>query len=470
MPGRPRLLWRNTLTIAGGVTSVVALLFILSFLFFDLAFGQRSPYLGLFIYMVFPGFLVLGLALIVAGLLVARRRVKRSGGDLTGDQYYPRVDLSLRSHRRALAGTGLLVALGLPFIGLMSYEGYHYSESNGFCGLVCHRVMEPQFTAHRRSPHARVECAECHIGAGASWYVKSKLSGVRQVLAVARNSYPRPIPPAIKELRPAAETCEQCHWPAKFFGDQLVTINHFASDATSTHRPIRMLVKTGGSDTSTGPPSGIHWHMALGKRIEFVATDESLQEIAWARVTDRRTGRRTVYRSDGASADGGPPDGTRRTVDCMDCHNRATHVFHAPSRAVDNALNADPTLRSLPFAKRELVAAMVEPWASQRQDGAAVAAALRQFYQSGRFEVGATLGTELDRLIEVGRGIFESNFFSRMKVSWRSYPDNVGHLEFPGCFRCHDGKHVDDAGNPITPRCSACTRSSFPRTPGRPAR
>ncbi len=445
--------------------SIVALLFILSFLFFDLASAGRSPYLGLFTYLVFPGFLVLGIALIVAGLLVARWRTRRLSGHAGRDQYYPRIDLSLKSHRRALAGIGLAAVLALPVIGLMSYEGYHYTDSNEFCGLVCHSVMEPQFTAHRYSPHARVDCAECHIGEGASWYVKSKLSGVRQVVAVARNSYSRPIPPAIKELRPATETCEQCHWPAKFFGDQLITINHVASDEANTHKQVRLLVKTGGSDASTGPPSGIHWHMTLGKKIEFVATDEFLQEIPWARVTDRNTGMQAVYRSDGRPAADPTPDGTHRTVDCMDCHNRATHIFRTPSRAVDSVLAVEPALCSLPFAKRELVASIVKPYGSKEEGRAGIAAALRQFYQTRQPEAGAAHGRELDRLIEVGQRSYDRSFFPTMKVSWRTYPDNIGHLEFVGCFRCHDDKHMDYEGKPITRDCSACHEFLVPVDP-----
>jgi len=436
--------------------SLVALLIMLSLLFFDLAAGQPSPYLGLFTYLIFPGFLMLGIALILAGLLVARWRGKRGSVAAGPDEYYPRIDLSLRSHRRALVGIGSVAVLALPFIGLISYEGYHYTDSNEFCGLVCHGVMEPQFTAHRQSPHARVDCAECHIGAGANWYVKSKLSGVRQVVATTLNTYPRPIPPAITELRPARETCEECHWPAKFFGDQLIAINHIASDEANTHRQVRMLVKTGGSDASTGPPSGIHWHMTLGKKIEFVATDESLQEIAWARVTDRHTGLQTVYRSDGRSADEAPPEGTGRTVDCMDCHNRATHIFRTPAEAVDNVLTVEPTLRSLPFAKRELVANMVKPYHSKAEGRAGIAAELKRFYQTHYPQVGHAAGSELHRLIEVGQRSYEGNFFPNMRVSWRTYPDNIGHLEFVGCFRCHDGRHLNDEGNPITRQCSSC--------------
>jgi hypothetical protein len=205
-----------------------------------------------------------------------------------------------------------------------------------------------------------------------------------------------------------------------------------------------------------GPPSGIHWSMALGKKVEFVATDEALQEIPWARVTDRETGVQTVYRSDGRSGDDPPPVGTRRTVDCMDCHNRSTHVFRTPSRAVNSALIVEPELRSIPFAKRELVAAIVKPYPSREEGRAGVTSAVRGFYQDDYPEVFEARGGEVDRLIEIAKACYNRSFFPRMNVSWRTYCNNIGHLEFAGCFRCHDGKHVDDEGNPITRECSAC--------------
>jgi hypothetical protein len=360
------------------------------------------------------------------------------------------------------------VALALPVIGLLSYRGYHYTDSTEFCGRVCHEVMEPQHTAYLRSPHARVECAECHIGAGASWYVKSKLSGLRQVLAVATDSFPRPIPPAIRELRPATETCQQCHWPAKFFGDQLRVIEHFVPDEANTHEVIRMLVKTGGNDPATGPPSGIHWHMALGFEIEFVATDHNLQEIPWVKITDRASGREQVFRADGLGQDDPPPEGTRRSLDCMDCHNRPTHVFRSPDREANAALLVEPSLQSLPFAKRELVAALVAPYADKEAGLAGVEAALRGFYEEQHPDVYTATKAGVESLVAAARRIYQVSFFPSMSVRWTTYPDNIGHKEYDGCFRCHDGKHVNADGQAISTDCRDCHMFLTPPDPERP--
>jgi len=468
-PGSPtapsvRVLWRNTLTVGGGIATILIALFIVGFLVVDLVSTQRSPYVGLFTFLVFPVLAVFSMLLTLIGLVHARRRLKRRFGSTNGYQYYPRIDLGNSRHRRYLAVIIGVVALALPTIGVVSYQGYHYTDSNQFCGNVCHTVMQPQFTAYQQSPHAHVACSECHIGSGASWYVKSKLSGIRQVFAVALNSYPRPIPPAIQELRPATDTCRECHWPAKFFGDQLVTIEHFASDEANTRSKVRMLLKTGGSDPSTGPPSGIHWHMALGFTIEYIARDKFLQDIPWVRMTDRSTERQAVYRSDGLSSHDPPPEGIHRTVDCMDCHNRPTHVFRSPDRAVDAALNVHASLQTLPSAKRETVAALAKKYATKDEGLAQVTNAVAGFYEREHPDVWRQRKTDVDQLVNVAREIYSTNFFPEMNVSWRTYPDNIGHKIYPGCFRCHDGEHKDDKGASIRSDCTTCHEFLQPGT------
>ena len=448
--------WRNTLTVGGGIVAALGLLFMVGFFVVELASPQRSPYLGLFTFLVFPCVVVAGVLAIGVGLLAARRRFQKRYGPSAVYQYFPRIDLTDARQRRVLGFATGGFAIAIPMVGILSYEGYHYTDSNQFCGVVCHTVMQPQYTAYQHSAHAHVGCAECHIGAGASWYVKSKLSGIRQVFAVALNSFPRPIPPAIQELRPATETCRQCHWPAKFYGDQLVTIEHFASDEANSHSRHRMLLKTGGSDPSTGPPSGIHWHMALGFTIEYVAVDKLLQEIPWVKMTDQSTGRQAVYRSDGLTSADSLPAGTHRTVDCMDCHNRPTHIFRSPDQTVNSALNVNPALQTLPFAKREAVAALATPYAGTKEALSSISNSIARFYETEYPTIWNSRKADVDRLILSTKDIYSTYFFPDMNVTWRTYPNNIGHKIFPGCFRCHDGKHVDDGGRAISHECKTC--------------
>ncbi len=460
-----RHLWRNSLTVAGGLISGVTTLFLLSFLFFDLLAPNPNPYLGVFTYLIFPIILVIGLLMITIGLWVARRKHLREGIKATA-YYLPRIDFNDPRQRRVLS-LGAATTLGsLPIIGLLSYRGYHYTDSNEFCGKVCHEVMEPQYTAYQHSPHAHVDCAECHIGEGATWYVKAKLSGLRQVWAVARGSFPRPIPPAIHELRPATETCGQCHWPSRFYGDQLVTQNHYASDEANTRGQLRMLLKTGGSDPRMGPPSGIHWHMAEGFSVEYVATDHDLQVIPWVQMVNHNTGEKRVFRSDGKAHTEAPPEGTHRTIDCMDCHNRPTHIFHPPDRAVNKALDVHPALQTMPFAKREMVSALTKDYATKDEALKSIDTSLREFYQKNHAGIATDRAKDVDQLVAMGQSVYSSNIFPAMNASWESYPNNIGHMFYPGCFRCHEGKHVDDKGVAITHECSACHEFIVPAAGG----
>ncbi len=452
---RPRRLWHNKTTYAGAAFSTMVLLFILSLLFFDIIAPHGNPYIGLFTFLVLPGFLVIGLIVTILGVVLALRRVRR-GESLEPVQFLPRIDLNIPAQRRIVIAVLSIAAMSVPFIGIMSYEGYHYTESNEFCGTVCHAVMQPQYWAHEASPHARVRCAECHIGEGAGWFVKSKLSGIRQVLAVTLDTYPHPIPTAIEELRPATDTCEQCHWPEHFYGDQLVMREHFGTDEESSARPLRLLMRTGGSDNSIGQSTGIHWHVARGHSVEYVATDEALQEIPWIRFTDHKTGVEKVFRSDGLKSDAPPPSGHQRTMDCMDCHNRATHVFRSPLREANEALADAPGLRRLPFAKRELVRALVENPGADRDGAKVVTAALDSYYRENYPEETREYGIELERLLEVAAEIAGRMRFADMGVDWRTYPNNAGHFMSPGCFRCHAGDHVDEENRPIVATCKTC--------------
>ena len=88
---------------------------------------------------------------------------------------------------------------------LGSYRVFEETESPQFCGALCHTVMKPEYTAYKISPHSRVRCTECHIGPGASWFVRAKLSGLYQVYATVTDVYPRPIPVPVQNLRPAGK-------------------------------------------------------------------------------------------------------------------------------------------------------------------------------------------------------------------------------------------------------------------------
>src|SRR5579864_2317918 len=282
---RLRELVRNPISLVGLVLAIVASGNFLFLFFIDLSSEHPSPYVGILAYMVAPAFLVLGLSMVPFGVWYDRRKRRQHPAEPIR---YLHVDFNDPSQRGALTFifTFVVAFIGLSVVG--SYKAYEFTDSVQFCGQLCHSVMNPEFTAYQLSPHARVACVECHVGAGASWYVRSKLSGARQVFATAFKTFPRPIPTPVHNLRPAQDTCEECHWPKKFYGAQLKVFNHYANDESNTLRQIRMIIKTGGGDPATGAPEGIHWHMNIGNKIDYVASDEKRQVTPYIHVEDQQ--------------------------------------------------------------------------------------------------------------------------------------------------------------------------------------
>ncbi|RMF71071.1 MAG: cytochrome C, partial [Planctomycetota bacterium] len=444
----------NFISIVGLVIVAVSTLLIVTFIVFSLITTNPNPYFDIVGYMVLPGVLVMGLLIVPVGVYLKYRRRLREAADPDVDP----VAINLRDRRirgAALVFSGATFLVVLPILAVSGYEGYHYTESTEFCAKVCHTVMEPQGVAHASSPHARVRCAACHIGEGAGWFVKSKLSGTRQVFAVWLNTYSRPIPPAITELRPARETCEECHWPAKFFGSQLKEYVHYSPDEANSRRVVRAILKVGGADESIGRVEGIHMHMITEAKIQYVASDEHLQDIRWVKHI-AKDGTEEVYRSDGLPADAPPPEGIVRTVDCMDCHNRGAHHFRPPARAIDLELEAGRIDRTLPFIKRESVKAMLIPYDSVEAAEAGIRKHLMTFYAENYPEILKSRGDAVEAAVSAVQAAYRRNNFPYMRVNWQSYPENIGHMMSSGCFRCHDGRHVSDDGRAISSSCETC--------------
>jgi nitrate/TMAO reductase-like tetraheme cytochrome c subunit len=450
-PGRRRGWFRNPISYLGAAVAVVAFINIVFLFLIDALSSRPSPYIGIFAYMIMPGFLVLGLLLILAGMLRERSRRRRQLVD-PGPRF-PRIDLNNPEQRSKLAfGLAFLVVFIL-LTALGSYRAYQFTDSVQFCGQLCHSVMDPEYQAYRLSPHARVACVDCHVGAGASWYVRSKLSGARQVYAAAFNTFPRPIPTPVANLRPAQETCEQCHWPRRFVGDQLKTITHYAADEKNTPRQVRLVIKTGGGDPSTGMATGIHWHMNIGNEVQFAVTDPKQQKIDWVQVRNRQSGAVTVYKAqDTDKSDAQLAAAPRRTMDCIACHNRPTHIYVPPDRSVDQSLLAGRLDAAMPFMKAQAVAALVGDYGTTEKAMQGIARSLRDFY-ARQPQVPAA---KVEAAIQEVQRIYRSSIFPEMKVDWRTHPDNIGHYYFPGCFRCHDGQHVSPAGKVLTQDCNVC--------------
>lgn len=453
-PPRTPSLLENWTSLAGMVLAASSFFAAACLIAIDYFRGFKNPYMGILTYLIAPAFLVAGLVLIALGALLERRRRRRlAPGEVPR---YPRLDLNVPRQRNTFVAVSAATFLFLILTALGSYRTYQFTESVAFCGTTCHTIMHPEYTAYRESPHARVPCVACHIGPGASWFVKSKLSGAYQVFATLTGRYPRPIPAPIRNLRPAQQTCEQCHWPRKFYGAVERVLPHYLPDSANSPWPIRLLLKIGGGDPAFGPVGGIHWHMNIANRIEYIATDSERQVIPWVRLRDAR-GRVTVFQS---TTDPLTPQqiaaARPRVMDCIDCHDRPTHIYQAPSTAVNLAMSTGGIDSTLPFIKREAVGALTGKYASTAAAVAGIASTLKAFYDTA--DAGRIGGdtTAVSGAIAAVQRLYRHNFFPHMRVSWRVYPDNIGHKNFPGCFRCHDGNHVSADGRVIPHDCGTC--------------
>ena len=283
----------NPVTLAGASLAAVSFGLIIFLFILEFFSGESNPYLGIITFIILPVFLIIGLLLIAYGIRRERRRIKK-GIERSGK--FIIIDLNDVKQRRVVATFTFGTLLLLLFSAFGSYKAFEYSESDEFCGKVCHVVMEPEYTAYLSSPHARVGCVGCHIGSGADWFVKAKISGAYQVYSVLFNKYSRPIPTPVHNLRPAVGTCEQCHSPGHFFSEIKYKSDYFLYDEANTKSSISMLLKIGGGNSELGRAEGIHWHMNVANKVEYIHLDDKRNVIPWVRQVNRE-GKEIIYSS-----------------------------------------------------------------------------------------------------------------------------------------------------------------------------
>jgi len=438
-------LWRNWLTLIGLFTGGVSLLLWLVLIVITFSSENLSTYFSVVTYVLIPAFMG-GCGLLVAvGMFRARSRMKRRGIV----PVMPVIDLG---NRRTLGRLILFNAVGLLFIVLAvvaAYQAYHFTESVEFCGRICHEVMKPEYTAFQHSPHANITCTECHIGSGAKFFVKSKISGLYQVYSVLFDKFDRPIKTPVENLRPAKETCMTCHWPTKFFGAVLRKWTYYLSDEENSPWTTKMLLNIGGGDPAKGPIHGIHWHTEGVNTVEYIATDPKRMVIPWVRVTDQ-FGKVKVFQTKDKGirlTDEQIATIPRRRMDCMDCHNRPSHQIWSPNAALDVAISAGRIDSSIPSIKLNAAELLAAEYQTEAEALAAIDGKLRKEYKDD---------PRLDATVQEIQSIYSLNFFPEMKVRWDVVPNHVGHKITPGCFRCHDDEHVSDDGEKISKDCNLC--------------
>lgn len=451
---RPPSLLRNYVSFVGMAIILAAVTSDLLLFFIEITASAENAYIGILTYILMPSVMMFGIAVAIVGMLFERRRRRKSTPEDV--LAYPMLDLNNPHTRRTfmIFMVGTLVFISVSAFG--SYKAFEYSESVVFCGETCHSVMKPEYLAYKAGAHSRVRCVDCHVGSGADWYVKSKLSGAYQLYSVTFDKYSRPINSPVHNLRPASGTCEQCHWPEKFFGGQMKVFNRYGNDEQNTLHQTKMLLNVGGNSPTTGQVTGIHWHVNVNNEVNYVNTDDQRQVIPWVSIKDK-DGKVTEYfdRNNPIAPDK-VESSAKRKMDCIDCHNRPAHNYVPPDLAVDNALAAGSIDATLPFIKRQAVAALTGKYETTQEALTAIDTSISGFYNTNYQNLHAQRDGDIKKAVAELQRIFQNYVFPEMRVDWKTHPNNAGHMISQGCFRCHDGNHVSKEGKVITNDCNVC--------------
>lgn len=409
----------------------------------------KDPYMGLLTVFALPGIFFLGLLLIPIGMWLQRGIHL---GRKTLPATFQKISLDNPQVRTFLMFLLVATAVNVLIAGQLTSRAVTYMEGDQFCGQTCHTPMQPEYASYVNSNHAHVACTDCHVGEGAGAFLQSKIAGTRQLLLEITGGYDRPIPSPVHSLRPARDTCEKCHWPNRFTGDLFVVRTHYTDDEQNTPATTVALMRVGGHNWKG--TIGIHGrHSEAAGRIDYIATDSKRQVIPEVTYT-AANGTVTVYKLKGSKATADDlAKGEHRQMDCIDCHNRPTHVFELPEIAVDRQMVSGSISTALPYVKKKAVELLKASYADRETGIRETGAKLTAFYKEKYPQADADAVKNAAAAVQ---SVYASNVFPEMKVTWGSYPDNIGHMDSAGCFRCHDGDHVNAAGKEIPNDCAVC--------------
>lgn len=433
--------WLSLLGCALLATALISWLFVLPL---QLRGHASNPYVGIIAFLILPLIFFAGLILVPIGVYISKHRIREGFAQPAFDRH--------TALRRIAWFFGITTVLNILIGTQITYRAVSYMDTPQFCGSSCH-TMAPQFAAYQNSPHSRVECVECHVAPGAAGWVNSKANGLRQLFQTVSGTAPRPVPSALASNRlvPSRETCENCHWPQNLTGVRLRIISKYAEDEPNTRTQTVLLMMVGGNRIP-----GIHGaHFGPGIHIRFAASDPERQTIPWIEYGNTETGTVRTFVSPEAAKDLAS-NMPKFEMQCVDCHNRPTHTFELPDRAMDRALALGEIPVTLPFVKKQAVELLKKNYATRQEAAAHIPLAFASFYQQNFADISAARSEDIRQAGKAILAIYNRNIFPELKVAWGTYPNNLGHTDFPGCFRCHDGSHTASDGQSITQDCSTC--------------
>ncbi|MBD3235051.1 MAG: hypothetical protein GF315_15115 [candidate division Zixibacteria bacterium] len=410
-----------------------------------------NAYVGLVTYLLFPALFVIGLILIPISWYSYKKGTGKTSRELLKERF-EQEEVEPRTYGSKLIQTiAIFTIINIIFLSGASMKMLQFMDRPYFCGTACHDVMNPEWVTYQDSPHARVKCVDCHVGEGGEALIDSKLNGLWQIISAAFELYEKPIPTPVHQLRPARETCEKCHWPDKFYGHRLKNIVHYAHNEVSSpqYTTLDLKIDTGKEFDR----AGIHWHIAEENEVRYASLNDEREEMIWVEVR-QPDGSFKRYTNTDIDYDVKTED--IRVLDCVDCHNRATHIYKAPQAAIDEAIFRGVLPRNLPYISKQAYAAITGNYADKQAAFKGIENELQGYYRQEYPEFASAHQALIDSTVAVLQDIYDRNIHHGMNIDWGAYPSQLGHESSDGCFRCHNGDLVDSDGNTIDSDCVLC--------------
>ncbi len=447
--------WKTPLGIIGVSLTTISVTLIIIGLICHLTGLISDHYFFIFTFLFLPLMMLFGLALIPLACYFRRKKWFK---DSLININHLQINLADKQHRKGIVLFLILSVINLTIITLVLYEGYRFTDSSYFCGVVCHEVMDPEYSAHQRSPHAKVPCVSCHIGTGSNWYVQANLSGIRQVKAIISGDFNRPITAPVEHLRPARETCESCHWPDKFHGKKIKEFVRFTNDNQTNPQIQEVALHIGGRNPVTDEFEGIHWHVSRNITVEYQALNKKRTRIGKVRVT-KSGGTTEEYSTSNETPDEGvTPEW--RTMDCIDCHNRPTHIYDQLEQIINFGLFSKKITPGITGIREDSITLLKTEFTSRNEATERIIPNLLELITKRHGK--DFVDENKKEIVRSGTFLLEAylnNVWPKMKVSWGTYRQHLGHLyadEGYGCFRCHDEEHKTKSGKLIKQDCDMC--------------
>ncbi|MBU0479945.1 MAG: hypothetical protein KKG47_02465 [Proteobacteria bacterium] len=452
-----KVLGSSRVAMAGAVVSSVIFPVLAISVFLDIQGVVKNPYFGFLIYMVMGPLFVGGVLTTLVGLIFFRDTEEI--GLFTLEYLKEQLTMPGRFSRvrKHLYISSFIAAATLLVIGVVSIKGFDYTESVRFCATFCHTVMESEYISHQNSPHSRIPCVRCHISSESGLFDKSKISGIRMIFATLFDRYDKPIRTPISSLRPSREVCEQCHRPEIFHGDKLYIKDYFLADEKNTHVQTVLLMHVGSGGSRGEHAHGIHWHVSPEHRTFFQEEAGSDGRISSVKLLDHDGDEFVFNRVDDHKAEVDVSGGnTYKLMDCLDCHNRPTHIFLSPEEALDRKISDGSISRDLPFIKQRALEVIQKEYRDRQEARKKISIDLESWYRDNYPGLITSDEELLEKAVNSVYQAWSENVFPEMNVGWNTYQDNLGHEEGRGCFRCHSDAYRTKDGRVISDDCSLC--------------